>query len=169
MKIEALVFDLGGVVIEIDFDRVFARWAQLAGVDFAHVNAHFSHGEAYQAHERGEIDAATYFQSLRDTLGIDLADADFEDGWQRLFGPEIAGTVELLRQLEGRVPQYLFSNTNRVHHDFWSVRHAAALAPLHRHFVSCEMGVRKPEREAFEYVAREIGRASCRERVYDDV
>jgi glucose-1-phosphatase len=154
---QALLFDFGGVLIEIDFDRVFARWAELAGVSTEHVKQRFDHGEPYQRHERGEIDARAFFQSLRATLGIDLSDADFEDGWQQVFGPEIEATVALLPRLAQRIPIHLFSNTNPMHFAYWEQRYAKALAPVDRWFISCRMGVRKPERAAFERVSRELG------------
>ena len=166
--IDALLFDFGGVLVEIDFDRVLARWAQLAGVAFAQVKQRFDHGEAYQRHERGEIDAAAYFESLRASLGIALSDADFADGWKRVFGPEIARTVALLPRLAARIPIHLFSNTNRTHHRYWSARYEGALRPLGRRFVSPEMGLRKPERESFEHVARALGVPPGRILFFDD-
>ena len=165
---QVLLFDFGGVLIEIDFDRVFARWAELAAVEPAQVKARFDHGEAYQQHERGELDAAGYFQSLRATLGVDLSDADFEDGWQQVFGPEIAPTVALLPRLARRIPLHLFSNTNPMHYAYWSKRYAAALRPIDRRFISCEMGVRKPERASFEHVSRELGVPPDRILFFDD-
>src|SRR5207237_8871068 len=56
----------------------------------------------------------------------------------------------------GRIPQYAFSNTNRTHLDYWRPLYAKALSRLDGVFTSCELGVRKPERAAFERVAREI-------------
>ena len=154
---EVLLFDFGGVLIEIDFDRVFARWAELGGVPFEQVKSRFDHGEAYQRHERGEIDARAFFQAMRGELQLDLTDADFEDGWQQVFGPEIPDTVALLPRLATRVPIHLFSNTNPMHFAYWKKRYAKALEPFGRWFISCEMGVRKPERESFEHVGRELG------------
>ena len=69
--IDALLFDLGNVVIRIDFERVFARWAAHAGCDAALLREKFSHDEPYQRHERGEIEAAAYFASLRNSLGVE--------------------------------------------------------------------------------------------------
>ena len=166
--IDALVFDFGGVLIEIDFDRVFARWAALAGVDAAGVKQRFDHGTAYQQHERGEIDAAAYFESLRSSLGLNLSDADFADGWQQVFGPEIGATVALLPRLALHVPLYLFSNTNAMHYGYWSKRYTRALDPIRRRFISSEMGLRKPERESFQHVARAIGIAPARMLFLDD-
>jgi putative hydrolase of the HAD superfamily len=167
-EIEALLFDFGGVIIEIDFDRVFARWAQLAGAPFEQVKRRFSHGEAYQRHERGEIGLAAYFASLRRDLGIDLGDEEFADGWARVFGPEYPSTVQLLKRLEPRVPMYLFSNTHPTHYELWSRRHEEALRPLRKRFISCEMGVRKPEAESFRRVAAGIGVPLERILFFDD-
>ncbi|HYC38555.1 MAG TPA: HAD family phosphatase [Usitatibacter sp.] len=166
--IDAILYDFGGVVIEIDFDWIFERWAQLAGVPMERVKSRFSHGEAYQRHECGEITLEEYYESLRRELGIDLTDEQFTDGWQRVFGPENPGTVAIIAQLAGRVPQYLLSNTNKAHYDFWSQRYAAALKPLRKVFTSCAMGCRKPGREAFEHVARETGVALDRILFLDD-
>ena len=167
-EIQALLFDFGGVIIEISFDRVFARWAELARVPFAQVKERFSHGEEYQRHERGEIDIAAYFASLRRDLGIDLSDEDFAEGWAQVFGPEQPRTVALLRELEPRIPLYLFSNTNPAHYQLWSARYAEALRPLRRRFISHEMGLRKPDRESFEQVSREMGIPLERILFFDD-
>lgn len=166
--VDALLFDFGGVIIEISFDRVFARWADLAGVSFEQVKSRFSHGEAYQRHECGGMGIAEYFQSLREELGIQLTDAQFADGWNQVFGDEFAETVALLPRLRARVPLYLFSNTNPFHYDYWSARYATALEPFQRFFISSELGFRKPHPEAFERVAERMGVEPGRILFFDD-
>ena len=166
--VDALLYDFGGVIIEIDFDRVFARWSGLSGVPFDTVKARFRHGEEYNAHERGSLDARAFYDWVRRAIGFDLDDAQVRDGWMRVLGPEIPPTVDAIRRLEGRVPQYLFSNTNTEHYEVWGPRHARALAPIARQFISCDIGLRKPDAEAFHYVAREIGVAPGRILFFDD-
>jgi len=154
---DALLFDFGGVIAEIDFGRVVAHWANAAGVPVAQVRDRFSHGEAYQRHECGEIDMAAYSAALRAELGLALDDAQLIEGWQLVFGDPIEPTVRLVQALAGRVPLYLFSNTNLTHYAYFRRRYAQALAPFDRIFVSHEIGLRKPEPAAFEHVACEIG------------
>jgi len=166
--IDALLFDLGGVLVEIDFQRVIARWAELARVPAQQLAPRFAHGPAYQRHERGEIDMAAYGDALRTDLGLALDDDALIDGWQRVFLSEIEPTVQLVRELQGRIPMYVFSNTNATHHAFWRARYATALQPFDRVFVSSEIGARKPEREAFERVAGEIGTPVGRILFFDD-
>jgi FMN phosphatase YigB (HAD superfamily) len=167
--IDAMVFDFGGVLVSIDFDLTVARWAELAGQPFAALRSRFSHGDAYQRHERGEIDAAGYFESLRRDLGVALDDAQLADGWGRVFVDEIAPTIALLPRLAERVPLYLFSNTNPTHYAQMAARFGPSLAPLRKHFLSSSMGLRKPERAAFEALARGIGAQPSRILFFDDL
>lgn len=164
-----ILYDLGNVLVEIDFDRVVATWARHAGVDFEVLKPRFAHGPAYQAHERGEIDVAAYFRALRGELGIDLPDDALLEGWNAVFGDPIAPTIELVHRLAPVVPQYVFSNTNAAHHAVWRSRYREPLAPIRRQFASHELGARKPERAAYEAIAREIGVAPASILFFDDL
>lgn len=154
---EALLFDLGGVLIELDWNAVFGHWAACAGCEPGTIRARFAFDAPYERHERGEISAAQYFEALRATLRIAIPDSEFEEGWRRIFARAIPRTVGLLREVGGRVPLYGLSNTNAAHQAVWSREFAAALRPIRKVFASSEMGLRKPERAAFEHVARAIG------------
>jgi len=156
-EIRALLFDLGGVLIDIDWDRAFSHWARHAGADARELRKRFSFDPHYERHERGEIDAAAYYDSLRHSLGIDVPHEVLDTGWKAIFPGAVEPTIALLRELHGRIPLYLFSNTNLAHLDAWSTRFAQALEPFERLFTSCEIGARKPEPAAFRHVAREIG------------
>jgi hypothetical protein len=61
--IRALLFDLGGVVIELDFKRAFRVWADSSSGDPADIARRFAFDEAYRQHERGEIGASEYFST----------------------------------------------------------------------------------------------------------
>jgi len=157
LKPEALLFDLGGVVFTLDWDRAFACWSRHAGVPVADIRARYRFDPPYERHERGEIAETEYYASLRRSLGIDLTDAQFAEGWASIFVDEIPQTVELLRLVRSRVPLYAFSNSNPAHARVWRARFAAALSVFDRVFVSCELGARKPDRAAFAAVARAVG------------
>jgi putative hydrolase of the HAD superfamily len=163
---DALLFDLGGVVIDIDFNRAFAHWAKHAGCDEQLVRERFSQDTAYCRHEVGEIGVAEYFASLRTSLGIDLSDAQFLDGWNAFYIGEIPGIAALLARV--RIPLYAFTNTNRAHEACWSAQFAEIMPLFRKIFVSSTIGLRKPERAAFEFVVREIGVPAGRIVFFDD-
>ena len=165
---EALLLDIGNVVIEIDFGRTFDRWGQHAKVDPARLRARYSADEPYQRHERGEIPATAYFQSLRRSLGIDISDAEFLDGWNAIFVGEVPGMRTVLARAARRFPLYAFSNTNVVHHAHWAATYGEFLEPFAGIFASSEIGLRKPEPEAFQAVAQSIGSTLERILFFDD-
>ena len=119
-SIDAWLFDLGGVLVQIDFQRVFAHWAEDAGVAVEHIAGRFGFDSAYEAHERGEISGAQYFAHLRHALGISLADEQFNRGWCAIFCGVIPGAAALVAQLAQARPVYVFSNTNAAHYACWS-------------------------------------------------
>ena len=167
-RFDALLFDLGGVVVDIDFNRMFVRWAQHAGEPADAIRARFSFDEPYACHERGEIGAGEYFASLRSSLGIDLSDAQFTDGWTAIYIGEVPGVAPLIRALEDRIPLYAFTNSNPTHMSFWASAYAETLKSFRHVFVSSEMGVRKPEPEAFAMIATAIGVPLERILFFDD-
>ena len=102
MSAEALLFDLGGVVIRIDFARAVRAWADAASVAASKLGARFSLDAGYEAHERGELDPAAYCAHLRQTLGVDLADEPLLAGWNQIFVGEVPEVAPLLARLGGR-------------------------------------------------------------------
>ena len=165
---DALLFDLGGVVIQIDFARAIQAWAKAGGVPASQVHARFSLDAGYEAHERGEIEPAAYCAHLRQMLGLDLADEHLLSGWNQIFVGEVAEVGALLARLAKTHPLYAFSNTNVAHRMFWQVRYAGILEPFAQIFCSCDLGTRKPSPAAFLQVASRIDIAPARIVFFDD-
>lgn len=166
--VDALLFDLGGIVIAVDFNRVFAAWAALAGEQIDIVESRFSFDTFFERHERGEITAREYFAALRSSLGINLSDDEFTKGWNAIYVGKIQKTAELLRRLKDTVPLYAFTNSNPTHQRVFEKEYAEELRSFRKVFVSCEMGRRKPEPEAFNAIAAEIGVRLDRMLFFDD-
>src|SRR5262249_18758627 len=164
---DALLFDLGNVVIDIDFNRAFARWAEHAGCDAGQVRARFCVDEACMRHEIGAISDAEYFASLRALLGIDLSDAQMLDGWNAIYIGETAGMSAMLARAAERLPLYAFTNTNRAHEAYSSVRFADITRHFRKIFVSSTIGLRKPDAAAFRFICNDIGVAPERVVFFD--
>ncbi len=155
--IEALLFDLGGVIVEIDFDRAFKVWAKYSNSNIEEIKSRFTFDEYYEAHERGEIEFDQYFNSLRKTLGIEITDQEFTVGWNSIFIGEIAGISKLLSNIKTIIPIYVFSNTNKLHQNYWFKQFENILSNFETIFTSSDIGKRKPDLDAFQTVADLIG------------
>ena len=167
-RIEALLFDLGGVVFRVDFANAFSRWAHYSGSPPEIIQARFSFDSHYERHERAEISARDYFESLRESLRIDLSDDQLEEGWNAIFEEEFPGMAKLLRRLRARVPIYVFSNSNHTHRKLWQAKYASTIDLFEEIFVSCDIGLRKPEAAAFRHVADAMGTDPERILFFDD-
>lgn len=166
---DALLFDLGRVVLDTDFARALACWAGHAGCEPAHLVGRFSPDEAYERHERGEISDAEFFASLRVSLGIEVNDAQFLEGWNAIFAGTMPEIEPLLARAAQHLPLYAFSNTNRAHEAHFSKAFADVLGHFRKLFLSSTIGLRKPDAEAYDHVVKEIGVPAERIVFFDDL
>ena len=166
---DALLFDLGRVVLEIDFSKAIGCWATHAGCEPSEILARYVRGEAYHRHETGSLSDADYFESLRASLGISISDAQFLEGWNAIFAGEMPGIAELLERAANHLPLYAFSNTNRPHVDHFSQIHADVLGHFREIYLSSTIGLRKPDRAAYDHVVCAIGVPASRILFFDDL
>ena len=156
-SVDALLFDLGGVVIEIDFNRVFSHWALSSNQSLEIIRSRFAFDSNYERHERGEINALEYFASLRNSMGINIPDEEFIAGWNSLYVGEMPGVSTLLSKVAEKLSIYAFTNSNSTHQLVWSKKFKQVLSLFREVFVSSEIGKRKPEPAAFHAISKDIG------------
>jgi len=167
---DALLFDLGRVVLDIDFNKTVACWAGHAGCEPKHLVGRFtSRDEIYQRHEKGEISDAEFFAALRTLLGIGISDAQILEGWNAIFTGEMPGIAPLLQRAARHLPLYAFSNTNGAHVEHFSAAYSGVLEHFRVLFLSSSIGLRKPDAEAYDHVVKAIGVPAERIVFFDDL
>ncbi len=154
--VELLLFDLGGVVIDIDFERIFKKWSIYSGLPVQEIKAAFSADAALEQYERGQIDSTEYCRYVCDSIGMEMSFDQFSDGWNNVMVAPISPTVNLLRDLSTRIPLYALSNANPLHKAYWEKTYADELGYFKRVFVSSDIGYRKPDPSAYLLVAEEL-------------
>jgi glucose-1-phosphatase len=166
---DALLFDLGRVVINIDFTKVLACWAGHAGCAPSDIAARYAADEIYFDHERGKVSDEEFFDNLRRLLGIAITDEQFLEGWNSVFAGEMDGIVPLLERASQHLPLYAFSNTNRAHIAAFKREYAEVLKPFREIYLSSSIGLRKPDAEAFDHVVNAMGVPASRIVFFDDL
>ncbi len=167
---DVLLFDLGRVVLDIDFSKALACWAGHAGCEPAQFVGRFSAREDFHhRHETGQISDAEFFGNLRAALGIGISDAQFLEGWNAIFAGEMPGIAPLLARAAKRLPLYAFSNTNSAHVAHFSIAYADLLGHFREIFLSSSIGLRKPDAAAYDHVVQAIGVPASRIVFFDDL
>lgn len=162
------IFDLGNVIVEIDFNRVLGTWSDLGRVPLATLKNRFHMGESFFKHERGEISDEQFAAEMCEQLGLALGFEQFAVGWQAVFvgvRPEVIAIMHKLREQGDRV--VILSNTNRLHCDFWPVEYPEVKNAADKIYLSQEMGLRKPDPEIFQRLLNEE-EASVEEAIFLD-
>lgn len=165
----AVLFDLGGVLLDIDFDRALAAWQPHSRLPPEQLRSRFAFDEPFRHHETGRLDDAGYFAHVRELLALDCDLSQVEAGFNAILIAEIAQTVQMLQALRGRVPCYAISNTNPAHVLHMRRAFPGLLDRFDHVFTSHEIGHRKPQPESFAHVLRAIGLPAGEVLLFDDL
>ena len=158
MKYQAVILDLGGVVIDIDFHRVFNHWAEAGQVPVSRFYDRWALDAAYEQHETGDLDFAGYMRHLGQHFEVEMPLQEWERGWNEIFVGLYGEVLPLLHEVSARRPLFAFTNTNATHEATWRERYPE-LGVFQHIFVSSTIGQRKPDVPAYEYVAAQVGAA----------
>lgn len=114
--IKNILFDLGGVFLDINYQLTEQAFIDLGIADFGQrFNQQFSN-TLFEDLETGKIDPETFYEAFRKETGTDLSNKAIENAWNALlldFPPE---RLEWLEMVGKKYPVYLFSNTNIIHY-----------------------------------------------------
>ncbi len=166
---DALLFDLGRVVIDFDIQRTVDHWAGQAVCASSDIAARFVRNDFFWSYETGKIGDAEFFSGLRASLGVELSNAQLLEGWNATFIGEMPEISCLLARASRHLPLYAFSNTNRAHVEHFSRHHAKVLGYFREIFVSSSIGLRKPDARAYDHVVAAIGVPAERIVFFDDL
>ncbi|CNJ05499.1 glucose-1-phosphatase [Yersinia mollaretii] len=164
------IFDLGNVIVDIDFKRVLGVWSKLSSIPLATLSERFTMGEVFQQHERGEVSDEDFARQLSDEMGVSLSFEQFAEGWQAVFvalRPEVIEIMQKLRAEGHRV--VVLSNTNRLHCNYWPQHYPEVAAAADHLYLSQDLGMRKPEARIYQHVLNAENTPAEQAVFFDDV
>jgi len=165
----AVLFDLGGVVLDIDFERPLSVWQPHSRLSREELRAAFRQDDPYLRHETGGLSADGFLAHLREVLALQCDADTVRAGFNAILVAEIEETVRLLDAIRPEVRRYAISNTNPVHVAEIERAFPTLFPRFDRVFVSHEIGQRKPDAAAFLHVLDAIGVAAPQALLFDDL
>lgn len=161
-NIKTLIFDLGGVIINLDPHASLRALEALVDLTADTIPKDLEH-EIFLQYERGEIDDAAFRKAVGKVYKFEahITDAHTDEAWNKMLLDIPMQRVNLLRKLREKYPLYLLSNTNFIHiekvnkilEEQTGVRKLNDL--FDKVYYSFEMNMRKPDLEIFEFVLKE--------------
>lgn len=159
-KIKNVVFDLGGVLINLDFENCLNAFRK-AG--FKHIEQQIAQLEEeglFARFERGEITPEEFREAVRKETDESLSDRKIDDLWNLMLLNIPHEKLDLLLRLRGRYMVYLLSNTNAIHWNYaseqmFNYRGFQVKDFFEDIFLSFEMHKSKPNKDIYEQMMKD--------------
>lgn len=160
--IQALIFDLGDVIVGLDFDRAYRAVGRLTGLAKPAIQEKIVRADLAVRYETGEISSAEFHEQFCEAVGLHLSYEEFAQLWGNMFAEEPLLEEELFAHWADHYRLVLLSNTNELHFR-WIEERYAPLAHFHQKVLSYEVGVMKPFASIYEAAvkAADVPPAAC--------
>jgi putative hydrolase of the HAD superfamily len=160
-SIKNIIFDLGGVLLDLSVESTLTSFSKLSGLPKAEIKQLFETSHEFAQYERGALSDAEFRDFIRSIYRVDASDEDIDGCWVAMLKDLPAKKLELLLELKKQYRTFLLSNTNNLHLAYFNT---ISLAPFkqssfddyfHQAYYSHLMGKRKPDAEIYEQVLDE--------------
>jgi FMN phosphatase YigB (HAD superfamily) len=149
VPIEALLFDLGRVIVDVDTSECEGVLAARSKLSLDRFHALLSKSGWVSRYERGEVTTFQFYEFLSTEIGLCMDYEDFCRTWSGVFDPIPILPTALLSRLARRYKMTLISNTNEVHASYIRANYDV-LNCFGNHVLSYEVGSLKPESTIFQ-------------------
>lgn len=158
--IKTLVFDLGGVILDLAVDKTIAAFANLAGIPIEKATEIFHASPEFNLYEKGGMTDQQFRNFLKRAYTPNSSDAEIDKAWNQMLRSIPVAKLNLLETLKSNYQVFLLSNTNEIHLTYIN----STLLPtgvtsldqyFHKAYYSHRMLKRKPDAEIFEQVLNE--------------
>lgn len=156
--IKNIIFDLGGVLLNLDFNKTKSAFINLGLKDFDEYYTKAKQSGLFDLFETGSISELEFCSHLKSINKMDVSDDKIIEAWNAMLLNFPTSRKELLLLLKNQFAIVLLSNTNETHiRAFTDIIQqdigVESLSPLFNEvYYSNEIGLRKPNRNIFEYV-----------------
>ena len=160
-SVKNLIFDLGGVILDLSVDHTLDAFAELSRMPKEKVHDLYFSAPGFLEYEKGRMDDKRFRDYVRATYAISASDRDIDNAWIAMLRGIPPLKLELLKKLQSEFQVFLLSNTNNIHlhHINESMLPEEGRGSLdnyfHKAYYSHKMGKRKPDAEIFEQVLDE--------------
>ncbi len=172
--IEVVIFDLGGVIIDLDVHKTLNAFRQLIGDEFDILEEAQLNESFYMEYEKGHISCDEFRAHIRGLTEKTLTDQEIDRAWNSMLLDIPGDRFSWIEALKKDYRICILSNTNVIHVDCFhqifkeQTRYDHPTEVFDKLFYSCDMGMRKPDENIYEQVLKDMGVTPERAIFFDD-
>ena len=160
-NIKTIIFDFGGVILNIDYNRTSQAFKDLGLSNFDEMYSQKNANMLFRDLEEGKINEEEFYITFKSLTHLELTDDQIKNAWNAMLLHYREEALHTLKAIKQKYKLYLLSNTNSIHYTAFNKIFTDQIGgdPLNDYFdkayYSHEIGYRKPGKEAYEFVLKE--------------
>ena len=169
-----IIFDLGGVLLDIDYQKTIDAFKKLGLQNFEAMFSQFKADELFEKLETGHVKEADFYSAINTRMETRITNEEIDHAWNALILNFRPASLEVLEKLSGDYKLYLLSNTNSIHLKYFKKLFTKETGKpsldlyFSKAWYSNEIGLRKPGAAIFEYVLQEENLKAAQTLFIDD-
>lgn len=154
--IQTVIFDLGGVIVPLDFTAVPKRLAGFSRCSAEVIAERMAASTLPAEYERGELSSEEFYCQFANILSLEASMEDFQEIWCDLFPPHALFPAEWVEAVRQQKRVLLLSNTNEIHYE-WIRERYPHLGHMDHHVLSYKVGALKPDPAIYKAAIAQAG------------
>lgn len=159
--IQNVIFDLGGVIINLDISRTISEFNKISQIPFETIYTQAQQSNLFDLVDKGKISTEDFISEVKKQIRYTGSDDDVLFAWNAMLLDFPEERLDALVEMKHNYNTYLLSNTCEAHiqafekelHDEHGVKHFEDY--FDKIYYSCRVGLRKPDKAIFELVLNE--------------
>jgi putative hydrolase of the HAD superfamily len=159
--IKNIIFDLGGVILNIDYKRPQEEFKKLGIKGVETLYSKQNQVELFDLLETGKISEKEFIHKIKESSDLEISDSEIIIAWNSILLEFPLRRLQILQQLQLHYNMYLLSNTNEIHEKAFNEMlkiqcgYPSLALFFDRVYLSHRVGLRKPDPKIFELVINE--------------
>ena len=159
--IKSIIFDLGGVILNINYQLTSKSFKSLGGIEFDSLYSQAKQKELFNLLETGKITPSFFRSELNKLMNLNVSDEKFDNSWNAMLLDLPIKRLELIKSLNSSYNTFLLSNTNEIHINAFKqiinqkIGYSNFLSCFNKCYYSSEIGLRKPNLDCFDFVLKQ--------------
>jgi glucose-1-phosphatase len=171
--VKNIIFDLGNVLYDIDFNIMYDQFRELGIPDFQNHYTLNQSDELFFDLEKGFIDEVAFCNRFNQLYNLSLSHDQIIKAWNSLLKGYRKESMDWIKANQQKFPIFLFSNTNQIHFDFFIPQFEREIGGdfeqlFKTPYYSHKMGMRKPDPASFQYILDQEGLIAAETLFIDD-